>query len=342
MSLLKPNIIQDIKPTGESVFNAREPRLNLTYTKKKKFPAVLFCKGLIVLCALGFFIFGSVVAPTIHSLAQTNTDERAALEAQLKDLEKQIDQYETQIQSYSKQGKNLKGEITRLNDKVAKLNLQIKAINLSLIQLDQKIGQTQEQIEVTQSTIESNRSALGELVKNLYENDRVTLVEIFLKHPQLSDFFGDMNNVVLLQGNLRLTIARIEALREQLQEHKTELSLARADASTIKAYQDAQRLAAQTTQKEKNTLLAVTKGEESKYQALLKQTKETAAQIRSRIFELLGGGELKFEQAYQYAKLASDATGVRPALILAVLDRESALGRNVGRCKWKQSMSPNN
>jgi membrane-bound lytic murein transglycosylase B len=343
MRLLKPKIIKDIQFGRDNVFRSSARRVNLNRRKVWRAPFTKFIKITAIVLVGWFSVLGSVVAPTIQPFvvnAASSDEERQALEAQLKELESQISQYETQIISYQKQGSTLKSEIARLNNNIAKLNLQIKAINLTLAQLDQKIGETQSQIAATEGNIASNRLALGNLLKNIYAADQASFIEIFLKNPKLSDFFTDLNNIAIIQNSLQTTIKQISDLRDQLKEQKEQFALTRADAATLKDYQLAQKKETAQIMQQKNTLLTITKGQESKYQIILKETKETAAKIRSRIFQLLGGGELTFEQAYQYAKLASGATGVRPAFLLAVLDRESALGQNVGRCNYKTAMSP--
>jgi membrane-bound lytic murein transglycosylase B len=294
--------------------------------------------------AVWLLVGGSAIAPTTQTLAANTTsqEERAALEEQLKDLELQIDEYESQVVSYQKQGTTLKGEVARLNSRIAKLNLQIKAITLQIGQLDVKIADTEGQITTTENEIDRHKTALARLLNELYQSDQATLLHIFLKNPKLSDFFSDLNSITLLQGNLRMAIREISDLRDDLESQKEQYALARADAASAREYQAAQKMETDAVKRQQDELLKITKGQESKYQQLVKETKQTAAQIRSRIFTLLGGGELTFEQAYDYAKLASGATGVRPALILAVLDRESALGKNVGKCSYQTAMSPKN
>jgi peptidoglycan hydrolase CwlO-like protein len=343
---LRPRVLGDITGAGWSSFDPPSRRLNLSYGKTIHIPITQPLKILTAFLGMTFLMFGSVAAPTIVTRASsvaTSTDaaaERAQLQDQLQELEAQINQYEGQIASYQRQGSTLNGEIKQLNNKIAKLNLQIQATNLTIAQLNKQITATQSEITVTQADINDKKTAMSGLVQSLYQNDRISLVEVFLKKPRLSDFWSDAQNIALIQDNLRVTVDQIIDLQKQLVDQKEQFQASKADAATARIYQQSQAQEVTNTKSEKSQLLTETKGQESKYQALLKQTQASAAEIRSRIFQLLGGGELSFEEAYQYAKLASNATGVDAAFILAILDHESALGQNVGKCSYKTAMSP--
>ncbi|MDE2019040.1 MAG: lytic murein transglycosylase [Patescibacteria group bacterium] len=366
---IRPRVLGDVIPRsgrGRS-WNAYGTigRLNLKAKRTIRIPFTRAGRMFFIFAAAVFFVFGSASAPTIFSdaaitrasgdtsnstvaMASAATsslsaaDERTQLEAQLQQLEGQINQYEGQIASYKSQGNTLNGQIKILNDKIAKVNLQIKATSLTLQQLDQNISDTQSQISITQVDIQTKKTSLGNLLQGLYESDQVSLMEMFLKNPRLSDFWNDAQDLALAEANMRAAVRQVQDLQGELQDQVQQFEASRADAASIQEYQRAQASEISGTKTQKAQLLAETKGQESKYQALLKQTQATAAQIRNRIFQLLGGGQLSFEDAYQYAKLASNSTGVDASLILAVLDRESALGQNVGQCTYKTSMSPSN
>ncbi|MDO8585239.1 MAG: lytic murein transglycosylase [bacterium] len=278
------------------------------------------------------------VAEQTAETTPTTKEQRSELEAQLTELETQIAEHQKTIASYQKQGKSLSGEISSLNAKINKLNLQIKAVNLNISQLEKDTAATQRTIVSTENRIVVHKDAISRAVRNLYESDREPLLAVLVGNARLSDFFGNIENVMLVQSSLRNSLAEITKLREQLLDQKQELALEREDTENLKVIQEAQKRGVQSTQTQKATLLKTTKGKEAEYQKILTKTKEEAAQIRNRIFELLGGGELTFEKAYEYAKLAGGAAGIRPALILGILNRESLLGKNTGRCAYDQVM----
>lgn len=338
----KPKVAQDIITSKNNIWKKGQERINLGYKPKMRGGkyALEGIKGVLVAMASWVLILGTVAAPSLPVSAATPQEERETLQRQLRELEAQIDQYEGQISSYRKQGSSLSNEIGKLNSKISKINLQIKAIHLTLTELNKRITETQGKIVVIEKDINSNKASLGELLRNLKATEDKSLVEVFLRSNNFSEFFNDVNNLTVLQDNLRNTIQQISTLRDQLQDESEQLKLARADAATIKQVQEMQKGEAENVKQEKNSLLKVTKGQEAKYQALVKENKAKAEQIRARLFQTVGGGQMSFEQAYQFAKFAESATGIRAALTLAVLDRESALGKNVGKCSYRTSMHP--
>lgn len=286
------------------------------------------------------FLFSAYAVPSPLHAQTTSEEERRELENQLADLERQIEEHEATVAKYKAEGRTLSSEIATLNAKISSLNTQIKAVNLELAKLTAEINETQRQINRTENNIGSHKDAIGKYLRDLYESDHAGLMEVVLSNNELSDFFGYIENVTLAQQNLRVSLAEITRLREDLVEQKDQLATKKDDTENLRRIQEAQKSGVQATQSQKNQILKVTKGKESEYQKLLTKTQATAAQIRTRIFQLLGGGELTFEAAYDFAKLAESATGVRAALILAILHRESLLGKNVGRCSYVTAMHP--
>jgi peptidoglycan hydrolase CwlO-like protein len=335
----KPKVLLDIRPRHSTdVFAVRSERVNLSYVSRKRFPKRTFQLAAAILALSFVFVGGLALAPGGEdTLAQTNSAERRALEAELEDLERQIEQYEQTITEYKRQGSSLQGEINSLQAKIDKITLQVRAINLSLSKLTGEIQETTSRISEVEGSIDSGKDALGALLRKTYEEDRRGLIEVLLENPSLSDFFGSVNDLLVIQDDLRVSVEQLSDLRGELIGQKELLAMERSDVEALRVYQLRQRSEVETSKGDKDYLLTVTKGKESEYQKLLVETQKTAAEIRSRIFELIGGGRLTFEQAYDFALFAERATGVRAALILAVLDRESALGSNVGQCKYDEN-----
>ena len=342
---LKPKNLLDVAHKSD-VFAPLAKRVNLFGGSFLRVPIKRVFIVALVFASVFSLLFGFGLSPSRFAMAPTgnaifaaeNEEERKQLEAQLSELENQLKEQEAALDSYKRQGKTLKSEIDRLNANVSKLNLQIKAVSLTIAQLDKNISTTQTEIHGTETDIGETKAVISKLLQNLYENDDTPAIQILLQNPKLSDFFGNLNSIIVVQDNLRGELQKIITLRNDLLDKKEALALQRKDAQAIKNYQDSQRAAIQKNKTDKDSLLKVTKGQESKYQELVATTKKTAAEIRNRIFRLLGGGELPFGEAVKIAKVAERALGVRAALILAVLTQESAIngviGGNLGRCYY--------
>ena len=131
-------------------------------------------------------------------------------------------------------GRLSKNEIKTLESRIAKLNLQIKAVNLSLEKLNQEINDTQLKITSSEKNISFNKEALSQALQGLYENEDKSLMEVFLANANLSDFFGDLDNLIFIQDNLRATLNKIVQLKNEFVDQKEQLSLKKPTPKRLK------------------------------------------------------------------------------------------------------------
>ncbi|MEX2436811.1 MAG: hypothetical protein WD471_01445, partial [Candidatus Paceibacterota bacterium] len=265
--------------------------LNLRKNNPIRIPVISILKIL----ASGLFLIILLMNPTAHAPAygqEQNLENlsRTQLEERYAELENEIREQQQVVSQYKSQGQTLQSEINRLNAEISSTNLQIRAVELSLQRLDQNINHTQSEINNTQDKIESHKQALSSSIRSLHETDNETIISILLQDGGLSDFFNNINDLLLVQDNIRISLNDVVDLRQQLILQKEELNLERGEVENLKIVRESNRRNLESIQNQKEVLLQVTQNKESKYQQILVETQKSAAQVRSQIFQLIGGG----------------------------------------------------
>jgi len=236
-------------------------------------------------------------------------------------------------ESYNKQISLLSGEINRLQNEIYQGNLRVDDLGL-------QVEDTTSSIEQTVSEIQGVEENLVQVLRVIYEEDRKSLLEVFLSENKISDFFDNLVSLELLGSKNKELLEKIKNLRDYLEDQKESLDGEKTDLEKIIKMQLYQKQQSDSLKEDQEYLLALT---EAEYQQYLKEKKEVEAkeaQVKARIFSLAGISDAPtFGEAIQVADLVSSQISIRPAFLLAIISQESAMGRNVGQCYVTNSVT---
>jgi membrane-bound lytic murein transglycosylase B len=284
---------------------------------------LIFCTMLCV-CAILF---------TSTARAEETKEERQArLEQELAEVERQIAAQQVLVSSKQTERRSLERDLAILDAQIKKAQLGIKARSIEIQQLGVQIGDKQITVNELTARSEKQRQSLAQLVRKTNEIDNYSLVEIVLSDTTLSRFFEDLENFHSIKASLQDSLLLMAEIKNMTLEEKASLEDKQQQEIELRKLQEVEKREIELREAEKEKLLKETRGQEAAYQATLRQQQQTAAQIRQMLFELRDTQGIQFGQAVEFAKAAAQKTGVRPALILAILSQESDLGKNVGQC----------
>ena len=293
-----------------------------------------------VLASLLAFSFVVFIKPV---LAVDTSEEEKEMEAKIKELEEKIAKYRAGITTNQQRVRTLQTEIAILDDEINEAELEIKRIDLIIQRLESKIVEKKVIIREIEREVDLEKTALSEIIREIRKYDDVSFLEIILARDQLSDFLSEVRSLENFQDQTQQALNKIYNLKSNLEQEKTTLTDEKEEQLGLKTIQAEQRVILERKKKEQKTLLEQTKGQEQLFSQLVKKTQLDIEAVKNRLYYLKGwitDGSLRFEDAYKFAKFASIYTGVRPAFLLAILSRESELGKNVGTGTWREDMKP--
>ncbi len=283
-------------------------------------------------CALAFATLLLVPATFDVSAQELSARERAALEEEYAKLEEEIAQWEQVLAETRNKKNTLQGDVTLLNAQIKQAEAQIRERNLAINKISGEINQKSKRIEELVGKIDEGHESLASLMRRLNQIDDLTLIEVALAADSAFALFEDADHMASIQIGLHEEFAEIRTVKAETEEERAALAEKQRAEQDARYTVETKKAQVARDEAEKQQLLAITKNEETAYQQVLAERQAEAAAIRARLFPLRDTEGLQFGDAVTYAKAASATTGVRPAMILAILKQESDLGANVGNC----------
>lgn len=285
-----------------------------------------------VLGVTSIAVFSPVFGRVHIAYAETDAQREARLRAELEQVEKEQRETEAVLQATQAQSASISRDIAVLTAKIKSAQLNIKAKQITIESLSKDIGKKEETIGVLEERIDKGKETLAHILRKTNEFDSYSLPEMILANASLSDFFYDMDQFESVQAGLASTFADLRDTKSETETEKNALNKRKSQELDAKAIIEQEKKNIERDEAEKNRLLAASRSTERSYEQVLAEKRAKAAEIRAALFTLRDAEAIPFEVALQYANLASKATGVRPAFVLAILTQESALGKNVGSC----------
>ena len=287
---------------------------------------------LVFFVAILFSVAGGVFStPLVHAQV-SDPQERARLQAELDALNKEIADLARQRDAAQAKGNTLQGEVNALNARIRLAEAEIRRKNLAISRLTQEISKKNQRIGELETRIDKGRESLSEILRKTNEIDDFSLIEVIFANRNISDFFADIDTFQILQQDLQQKFFEIRTAKAETEKEKEELDEKRAQEQDAKYEVESKRREIALSEAETRKLRDAARREQQGYQNLLSERQKRAEQIRAALFNLRDSQGIPFGTALEYAQFASQKTGVRAALILAILSQESDMGKNVGSC----------
>ncbi|PIR58114.1 MAG: hypothetical protein COU71_00385 [Parcubacteria group bacterium CG10_big_fil_rev_8_21_14_0_10_38_31] len=220
---------------------------------------------LLILFLTSIFLVSQTDAVSVGELKNNILDRNN----KLKDIQKEIDEYEAEINSLGKEKKTLDNEIKKLNVTEKKLQADIRYTEGQIDETSLSIDELIIEIEQKRKDIERRKEAIAEIVKNLNEDESMSMIEMVLINNNFSDFFSDLERLENFQETMSINLEKLGEFKIELEVQKDDKEENKAKLEGMQAKYKDQNSLVSINKTKKTTLLDQTKNKESNYKQLL-------------------------------------------------------------------------
>lgn len=244
----------------------------------------------------------SASAQSIDELKKNIEEKNQAIE----NLSKEIEQYNKEITSLAGEKQTLAGTIRSIDITRKKLEADIRVTNNKIDRSTLRIKELLSEIQNKNSDIVELNGAIAKLFRSADELETKTFPEAFLSARTISGFLDELDSINRLRALVKESADELRALKQNLEQYKERETAERAESVSLQASLRDQKIIVANRQKEKETLLALTKNKEQNFKKILAEKEKQREQFARELLDF----ESRLRVAIDPASIPAKQKGV--------------------------------
>lgn len=253
--------------------------LNIYYHKHDMQTLIAFCVRKTKTTGKNFLILTALIGLIVTPLAAVSATSSSDLQNKINALNEEVKKNQATLDDIS-------GQANTLQNKVDSLNAEINSLQAKIDLASLQIEQTNQQIEITKEKLDKQKKIMYENARTLYKEGDVSTIEILASSDNFSEFVNRQEYLTKVKENVNAAAREVVALKTQL-EKKIE------DLKNFTIEQKSQQTLIGYRRDEQSTVLAKTRGEEQKYQAIVAGLAAQQAAATAALSASLSSGNYK-------------------------------------------------
>ncbi|HSX25055.1 MAG TPA: lytic murein transglycosylase [Candidatus Andersenbacteria bacterium] len=288
-----------------------------------------------MLTTVGVFPYSVGAAPTTIDYSNQISEKQQEIDA----LNKKINDLSHKRSQTASEAEQIAITLEQLKADLLRANAQLSKTQATITDVKAKSQDTSTKVKDLESSIDEKKKELDSLVRQLYEFEQVSLVQVFFDSQSLSDVMSQRDAYKSLQERAVGLLTDMHQKEAELVDQKNTLDQQASDLTQLQVLQDAQAQDLADKKSAQKQFLQQKQQEQAQYESLIAEAQQARDEIKRQVFTLQNGNiKISLSTANDMARFAGKVTGVRPALIMAVLKVESGVGSNLGSGSFPANM----
>lgn len=201
-------------------------------------------------------------------------------------IEAEIAEFEEALQEVGAERSTLQSAINALELERKKVTADVRLTENKIEATDLEIRKLENDISKAEATIGQNQEVIAEILRRMNMSDDESMVEIFLRQEQISDFWSELQDLQTIRTSMHDRIDELEELKRKLEGAYTQNEDRKAELLSLRQQFSSQQSILVSNQADKSELLQQTRNEEATYQQMLADRKAARDQLVAEVRDI--------------------------------------------------------